>query len=280
MIGSEEILAAVRPRLRHFLAVHGDEAITLLKQHTDCQPLTISGWFGTSEPPAQPLIKIWHLLDLLGYESPEMAQIDPLQKFLGRLFATGVIDIEKLRELLSITVTQTAVQFLRGQPSMKLKADALEGLRETYDEELVAKVSAIPMAGFKPVDLADLDVAPALAATARANATVEAASPVGAHEPPNQPVLERSEAQSATGTLPALNMARIFDSSDPALTLAVALGVVAPFARQLVLEAGPEERARFRMLLGEDVPTLNEIVLVLDALRTRAAHEQYMRERV
>lgn len=277
MIGAENILAAVRPRLRHLVAVHGDGAIELLKSVTGFQAETIGGWLALEVPPTQPLLKVWHLLDALGYDSPEVQQVDALQQYLGRLYTLGVVDMEKLKSdaLLNVKNAQTVVQFLRGQPSMKLKADALDGLRRTYDEALNRAIAALPP-GMNANALAGHDVA----------LEIPSAGVVQVREIP-EPVVASATAEDElaavkpqTASLSGIGETLVAGASDPVLLLAMLLGPAAPLARTLVLEASPEDRARFRAIMGmPGVAALPDLVNLLDALRTERAFEEFMRSR-
>jgi len=238
LIASEVILGAVRPRLRRFVADTGD--IDLIQTFTACDPETIGGWLATSEPLVQPLIKLWYLLEALGFPSPEMGQIAELNRHLGRLFGLGIITMDELKssDLLKVERTQTAVQFLRGQASQKVSHENFRDLTERYDAALAAV-------------LADLGAkySPAVAPTqvsALEDGPTGLAMPVHGH------------------------VSLAVNTSDLSSALAVLVGAGVPLARQLA-EAAPAERSRFRALLGTNALPLHDLLELLDALRTEAA---------
>ena len=258
MIDSGALLKAVRPRLRRWVAEAGDDVIVLLRRLTGFTNETIGGWLASETPPAQPLIKIWHLLDMVGFDSPEMADLDDLQHLLGGLYAVGLIDNEKLLEILKVRNVQTVVQILRGQTSANFDMDDLEALQEQYKEALAAKVAGLPRYVAGPI------VTAATAPTAPAPELAEVSDETNADGTPNGGV---ADVQGLLGF------------HDPALTLSILLGVVAPLARRLVLEGDAADRARFRTLVGlPGVALLPDAVDLLQALRTRATYEEYMKD--
>jgi len=142
LISSEDIWRVLRPRLRRFIADTGD--IGLIKQYTDCESATIGGWLAETMPLADKLIRVWHLLDALGYESPEMGALDALQRYLGRIYTFGVIDMERLRELLIVANQQDAIFFLRGRPSLRLGLKDLPELKQKHDARLNEIIAGLP----------------------------------------------------------------------------------------------------------------------------------------
>lgn len=238
MISSEDIWRAVRPRLMPWLG--RTDNLELIKQLTGCELATIGNWLARSIPLAGQLIKLWYLMEAVGYPSPEMQRISALQQYVGRLYTFGILDIEEIRELLGVEKAQTAIQFLRGQDSMRLTDSRLEGLIVQYNERLEEAWRAVPK-------------------------DVIAAAPGVDPEPTVEPITSQPG-----------EMAREirFDLSDPVRTLAVVVSMAHPLARELVTEGTVEDRRRFRRLVGHpESPLMFAHANVMNQLCSEAARD-------
>ncbi len=252
MIDSLDIMKAVRPRLRRFVADKGDDAITLIEEHTSCDPDTIGGWLATSMPLVQPLIKLWYLLEALGFASAEMEELEELNQYLGRLFGLGVVTMQDLQadDLLKVA-QQTAVHFLRGQGSMKLGKKDIPTLKARYDARLTEKLAELK----------------AFYDARRVEAVQENVAT------PSVTVAPAIEESQPGPTLPATTAGvslSINPTDDPAVAMAMLIGIGVPLAH-ILAEGTPEQRARFKAFLGTHALPLHDFVDILYALRTEAA---------
>jgi hypothetical protein len=240
LISTEDILAAVRPRMRRLLAELGDEGLDLLHKYTGSETVSIGGWLAAETPPTYRLVRVWHLLAMMGVESPEMRVLGELNLLVGRLYALGILNMDEVTDLLKVKNQQTAIQFFRGQTPLKIKpVEVAEELMEKYGARLEAAIAGLPK----------LDGAPQtdeLVATA---------------EGPALPDLAAFIALVGGGNAP--------------LALAMLVGMATPLAQALA--DGPADgRETFRRLAGQSqFDLLSVLVELLDALRTRAAFDDY-----
>ena len=68
-IKSEQLWTVVRPRLRAYLGRTWD--FGLVAKMTASAVPTVTGWLADQTPPGERLIRLWHMLAAVGFESPE-----------------------------------------------------------------------------------------------------------------------------------------------------------------------------------------------------------------
>jgi hypothetical protein len=256
VITDATILEAVRPRMRRLVAEEGGAGLALLQKYTGTElTATIGGWLAEEAPPTYRLVRVWHLLEMMGCESPEMSELDELAIFVGRLYALGILKMEDLTARMGNVRQQAVLNFLRGAGSMKLSRKDLPALRKEFAAALAEAMRGLPR--------------------------LEAAAAEQSQEPAE------------------LELSSLVDGSDPALALAILVGMAAPLAQELV-DGSPEARERFRRLAGQQQsastlslivaqldslagqqqpPPLLAVVAMLAALRTRAAFDEFQRTR-
>jgi hypothetical protein len=268
---TEEIWKVVRPRLRRYV-LEVDNA-GCIRDFTNSDNIrTVGMWLTGTLPFATALIKLWHLLADLGYESPELDALSPVNRYLGRLFAYDVLDMDALRgvDVLSVKLPQNVLRILRGQ---NLAAPlTLGALEERYQAKLDARVAEKmakvprPRTASQPHE--------------QTHAPIASSTTGGRDRSDLVAVLDPPDVPPTTTPAPSagISEALVAGASDPVLLLATLLGPAAPLARVLVLESSPEVRSRFRTLMGmPGIAALPDLVNLLDALRTERAYDEFMR---
>lgn len=248
-VDADSIWSAVLPRLRQYLADSGwnldfiiantkvayfrKEGGQQVKRIEAATVGTIGGWLVNDSPPVGVrLIKLWHLLDALGYESPELYHLNPANIYYGQLVAYGIMDLDEFcNDVLDGTKSQNGLKVLRGQEPMAPKL-GLKELKELYDEVLAEKVAALPL--IKPSTTPEVVTAPV---TVPAEVTVEASA--------------QAEPQ-AMSTVEAM-VPQVLFAMDPGLALAVLAGAALPLARHLLSDDfTKEQRSEWRKLAGTE----------------------------
>lgn len=133
-IKSEQLWPLVQPRLRSYLGRTWD--FGLVTNTTGTTTSTVTGWLADQVPPSgERLIKLWHLLEALGLESPELAELPGFNRYCGELLTFGVITMKELQEICELANSQSALLMLRGKPPMRPQL-TVEELYELHDETL------------------------------------------------------------------------------------------------------------------------------------------------
>lgn len=215
-----EFWQMILARLRKYVSQDWDDRISLIARMTGTAPATIGEWLTTDRPAkGERLLKLWHILAAAGLESPELQQLRPYNRYLGELFAFGVIDTDELLQILNIKNPQAAFSVLRGALPARPNLSEAE-LQQLYNEPLAHAKQQVPQYG-------------------HASAPPVAAAQVPA-EPPTAP---------AVASVPLVPTAQ---PSTVVSMLAMLLGAASPLARLVVSdEYSPEARSQLRHLMGE-----------------------------
>jgi hypothetical protein len=99
---------------------------------------TVRRWTENEHPAkGERLIRLWHLLALVGNESPELETLKPLQRFVSELFAFDVITASQACELLNLKQDKPSYMYhiLRGSEVLNPQYD-YEGLVARFGNEL------------------------------------------------------------------------------------------------------------------------------------------------
>jgi len=244
----------VLPRLRDQVE-HGKIEVEQVAVFCKAAPVTVRSWLKGDHPAnGERLLRLWHILSL-GGDAPEIDSLPEVNKFLSRLYAFGVIDIQEVQLYAGMDSAHVGNVYkaLRGQPLMRRPIEPAE-LYAMYEDQLTAAIAAIN---------------PSTATTPTTNTNIlEAASaptPVA-----QQPPRETSEVISEPEIAPTITSVTSLLSADPKLLLASLLGASAPLAKVLLSEATTaEERSKFRELVGTEV--LFELSNTLNALCSERA---------
>lgn len=145
-IKSEQLWTIVRPRLRTYLGRTWD--FGFVAKTTSSTVPTVTGWLADQTPPGERLIRLWHMLAAVGFESPELDALPSFNRYCGELLSFGVVDMKELQEICNLANPQGVLTMLRGTPPMRPQYTA-EELREINDEVLQSMRSEI-----KPIDIA------------------------------------------------------------------------------------------------------------------------------
>lgn len=105
----------------------------LVAKFTNSQPSTVARWLGGQSPRGTALNSLWHLLAVAGVPSPELEAVPAFGRYLGRLLAFGVIDLDTAQELCGIQNEQAVYGITRGDRRPMRASMELEQLRERYD---------------------------------------------------------------------------------------------------------------------------------------------------
>ncbi len=132
-IKSEQLWSLVRPRLRSYLGRTWD--FDTVAQVTGSTVQTVAGWLAGQAPPAERLIKLWHVLAILGYESLELEELPAFNRYCGELLTFGGVGNEELQHIWGLHHSQGVLAALRGTPPMHPQY-TLEELRVMYDVTL------------------------------------------------------------------------------------------------------------------------------------------------
>ena len=212
---SKEIWPSVLERLRTHVAGQWD--IEGFSATIGVAPQTLGEWLANVSPPVgERLIRLWHFLAAVGYDSPELNRVEPFNRYLGQLLAMSVITMNDVQELLNVKNAQTALQILRGSKPMHPLVNLAE-LKQEYDSVLSAKLAELP---------------------AR-----------------NKGQPKQRQAQPARTEKPSASSSQVVTSKGSvyALDAATMLSGALPLCRWLNSDScTPEERSRFRDLMGSE----------------------------
>lgn len=244
----------VLPRLRDQVE-RGTVEVEQLAVFCKAAPVTIRSWLKGDHPAkGEKLLRLWHILSL-GGDAPEIDSLPEVNKFLSRLYAFGILDIQEVQLYAGMDSAHVGNVYkaLRGQPLMRRPIEAAE-LYAMYEEQLLSAIAAIrPTA---PAAQNTTDDIPETAAT-----------PTRAVQ---QPPREIPEEIPETETTAIIASATSLLSTDPKLLLASLLGASAPIAKVLLSNATTaEERSNFREIIGTEV--LFELSNTLNALCSERA---------
>lgn len=216
-----------------------------------CSLETIGGWLTGASPLADPIIRAWHLMQAMGYDSPEMAKLADYPRYLGVIYTFNLMTIAELKAEIGLTTDQGAWEFLRGRllaggkKQREKEVTRLEALKTQYDPALQAILADLPR-------------------------VKEAKPPISAPSTQAAPAPAHQTSQAD----PRQTFGVVLDPTCPDVSLATLVGLAVPYAYSLV-DGTSDRRDRFRALLGKPaVAPLHTLLALLDALRTEAAHRQ------
>jgi hypothetical protein len=90
--------------------------VQLVAAFTKAKPGTVGSWLTQAQPPrGERLNRLQHLLALLGIESPELSLVPDFGRYLGRLMAFDVLPFAEARDILGGIHDQAVFQTIRGE---------------------------------------------------------------------------------------------------------------------------------------------------------------------
>ncbi len=236
----EQIWLKVRDRLRlYFGQTYKIQSISDL---VNVSNNTIVAWLADEYPAkGENLVTLWHVLEAIGFDSPEMDDLPRFNRYLGELFAFSVIGINEVKELCNVSNSQTALQILRGQPPMHPALNYTE-LIAMYSDQLTEKKRD-----------ALLKLTPISDSISQSGNQTQARQT-------NEPVNVASAIQIG------------YTNDNGVLMAATVLGQALPIVRHLISdECTPADRNRVRELLGEG--TMFELSNYFESLCSERARQ-------
>lgn len=242
----EYIWKQVSARLRLYIGETWDS--TAIADSTGSKVTTVADWIFEIQPPVgERLIKLWHFLAALDFESPELATLDEYNRYIGELLTFSVVDISDLQDILSVRNAQTVLQILRGQSPAAPKLQLTE-LKELYHDQLVTKKSECLKKATPYIHK-------------RGSPT-----PVSAPEPPAETV--KSAEPKAVLPVPI---------SDTVATAAALIGALLPLLRIIASDQiSPATRSKLREYAGNEIFEGSNL---MSALCSERARDQLRRQR-
>jgi hypothetical protein len=239
-VDSKQIWPLVRDRLRVYLGSSWD--IEGLCKAIGVSDTTVGDWLVDKQPAVGVrLIRLWHYLAAVGFDSPELDQLRPFNRYAGQLLAMSIFTLDDLEVYFGVRSSQTVLQILRGQPPQKSEV-TLESLQRDHDKALQTNLAKLPRFTSKQQMV---------------KAEVVTAPP----QPPPEPIPPRRTSKPSSG------------GRDYALEAASALSSVLPLVRWLNSdECTAAQRSRFRELIGGEA--LFELSNTIGALCGERARKQ------
>lgn len=243
----------VAPRLRRALAE--DIPLSEIAQFTHSTTDTVMKW-ASGQRPAEGarLVRLWHLLATLGYESPELDELPAFQRLVGQLFAFGILSEEEACHAVSLKKYQDMYEVLRGRKVMA-PAFTHEELDELYGATLTERIEATKAiaSGRTPLQTQTMSVPAAV--------------------PDEAPMSPISDDPPPADSTPTVSLA--FGETAKVMLASLAGGML-PLARYLVSDTTtPEERSAFRGLVGND--TMLELTALLEQLTSERLRNEHRR---
>lgn len=164
MIDADDLKAIVMKRLKLYYERSGD--FQHIAKFVNAQEKTVIDWIGGQQQPSgERLIRLWYYLRAYGLPSNELDEIPVFNRYLGELFAFGVIDIDEVKKILSVKVNSGAFKNMRGQvPVHPLYTE--RDLREKYDDLLQIAIASVEYPSARTLtSTSDKPVAPYVAVT-------------------------------------------------------------------------------------------------------------------
>lgn len=218
-IKHEKLWPIVRARLREYMTL-SNWNIAAIAEATDSTCETVTGWLGTNEPTGERLIKLWHVLEAAGLDSPELQLLTYPNRLCGQLLTFGCLSLKELQGVIGVQNHQAVLRMLRGSTPARWM-NTPDELTERYWSQLEKARQRIPK-------------------------VAAAASGTQASERPVVPVASVTPVKSLAGDA----LADL--SGDPTLLTAVLLSAASPLVRHLESDAcTPQERSRLRDLMGD-----------------------------
>lgn len=179
---------------------------------------TVQRWLRGTPANGERLIRLWHLLALLGSDSPELRKLPAFNRYLAELLAFGVVSLDEACQIAGIKNTQSLFKITRGQPPMHPSFNLGE-LKQLYAPRLQYAKDQVQGGG-------------------------AVSQPA---EPPE------TVAPSGSPAMPSVPDLRQIVQHDNKLVLATLLGAALPLARYLDSPASSaQERSAFRDLVGQE----------------------------
>lgn len=207
---SEQLWSLVQPRLRTYVSQTWD--VGLVAEVTGSTHETVTQWLTVQVPPGGRIIKLWHLLAALGYESPELATLPYFNRLCGEIYTFAGADLGEIAEIIGARDNQAALRTLRGITPMH-PAYTTEDLSHLYGEKLTSGKKKI-----KPLDLTKNQVEVPVQTTSPTSSFVEL----------------------------------LAENSNNVLIAAMLFNAALPMARYLDDDATAEDRTKLRSLMGEE----------------------------
>lgn len=138
---SDGIWSLVGPRLRLFLGQTWN--FDFVAEATGSTVPTVSNWLANQVPPAERIIKLWHLLAAVGYDSPEIDELPVFNRYCGELLAFGVVGFDELKDFCGVTDANAVLRMLRGTMPQRPQFTP-EELSELYERELRKRKADAP----------------------------------------------------------------------------------------------------------------------------------------
>lgn len=205
----------------------------LIEHLTYVDKAQIGLWLQNEQPAKGRILQLWHILEAAGYHSPEMEELSPLQRFIGKLHAFRIVEMPDLVKLLMFWAPSGVEDYILGVASTSADEGAL--FAELVEQHTVALGSMLLKARRYMVNLFDT---------------------------PDTPLTESVED-------PTFAVANV---SDPALAAATAAGILLPLLRFLWLRGTLDQRLAFgRMTEGQIGPLLAMLEALHGETRGRSA---------
>lgn len=135
MITPDEIWDKCLPRLRRYYGTTNN--VEAIAEFVNASPNTVFDWLGGQRATGERLLKLWFFLRAVGMRSSEFSTLDKYNLYIGELYAFGVVDVERLLEILNVKQTGAVYDTIRGRSPMH-PTFLLEDLRPMYDAQLAA----------------------------------------------------------------------------------------------------------------------------------------------
>lgn len=244
------LFGLLQPRLQTYVA---NNDVAVLCDFIDVVPTTIQTWAkGTHPAQGVNLIRLWHFMAAVGFDSPELDSLNPYTRYVGELLAYSIIPIDEASQLFGVRTVQSTHQHLRGMHQIARPAFGLDELMALYDEQMQKEKQKLreQLSDIPGLQETDTMVRGPSASAAVPEPLVSKTST--AHVPPNE-----------------LQFARNKDAG--IMTLATLLSSALPLARDINSDnCTAADRSRLRDLLGEGgVFELSNILNALCSERAR-----------
>ena len=227
---------AVLPRLQHSIA--SGLKVEAIAEHCHVSVETVHGWIENKHPAkGERMIRLWHLMNLIGHPSPELDGVKPYQRLVSELVGLDVIGVLRACEIFNTTPDKPShvYHILRGAEVLKPRYTYVE-VDAMYSEELQQMRQIIrENLAFEPVEL-----------------------------PQPDPVEHIQQDVSSPVTVPL--------TDNPKFMLASLIGAMLPLARALESDRfTPQDRSDFRELVGSEV--LFEVTNLFASLSSERARK-------